>query len=40
MDATALRDAQRAYIEREGAALFPTEWGGLICISTEWRPSA
>jgi hypothetical protein len=37
--ATALRDAQRAYIEREGGAIFPTEWGGLICISTEWRPA-
>jgi CHAT domain-containing protein len=38
--ATALRDAQRAYIEREGGALFPAEWGGLICISTEWRSAA
>ncbi|MEV4826883.1 CHAT domain-containing protein [Micromonospora sp. NPDC049257] len=33
---TALRDAQRAYLDREGA-LMTNEWGGLVCISTEWR---
>jgi tetratricopeptide (TPR) repeat protein len=37
--ATALRDAQRAYIEREGA-VFLNEWAGLVCISTEWKSLA
>lgn len=34
--ATALRDAQRRFLDEVGPDAFTNEWGGLICISTEW----